>query len=120
MRGHWSAISSAPTGTHRRNYEIAAEAFEDVLDALLRFLLPAEAEESFALEPKQMFHVPGYSPHLARAVALLRAVDAEASEEERAAARELVGEPVRMSPLPQALLIDQLQRSKKWLAPGIM
>ena len=33
VRGHWSS-TSAPTATHRKNYEIAAEEFSAVLDEL--------------------------------------------------------------------------------------
>ena len=33
VRGHWSS-TSAPTATHRRNYEIAAAEFSEMLDEL--------------------------------------------------------------------------------------
>ncbi len=43
VRGHWSS-TSAPTDTHRRNYEIAAQQFSEIYDELRRLIetdLPA-------------------------------------------------------------------------------
>ena len=37
VRGHWST-TSAPTATHRRNYEIASEQFGEIVDDLRQLI----------------------------------------------------------------------------------
>ncbi len=74
------------------------------------------AAEKTALEAKLQLQVPSYSPHLAKAVAIVQAVDPQTSEEEREIAREMVGEiEVGMSPLQQALFIDHVNLAVRWL-----
>jgi len=63
--GHWSS-SSAPTGTHRENYRIAAELFQPVLADLKQLiemdLAALEAELEAAGGPWTPGRVPSWSP----------------------------------------------------------
>ena len=71
-----------------------------------------------ALEPKQFFHVPSYSSHLSKGLAIMYAVDPNTPEEERAAAREqALNSRIRDDQLFQALFINHLLRARKWLPP---
>jgi hypothetical protein len=74
------------------------------------------SRDKTALEPKQHFYTPSYSPHLNLAVAIVEATGTDADEEEREAARKLAASiQVGMSPLQQALFIDHLRRAGRWL-----
>jgi hypothetical protein len=64
VSGHWTA-TSAPTATHRRNYEIAAEAFAPVLEGLHGVegdLVTLEAEMEAAGAPWTPGRLPRWQP----------------------------------------------------------